>query len=56
MTQSAMDNARLNNNWRSRRSAFHADVSGKIIAEIGKDPAKHPTSDIEKHFFSNAIE
>jgi protein required for attachment to host cells len=31
------------------RGAFHADVSGKIVAEIGKDLTKHPTADIEKH-------
>jgi len=36
------------------RSALHADVSGKIVAEIDKDLTKHPTADIEKHLFSNA--
>jgi protein required for attachment to host cells len=31
------------------RHAFHADVTSKIIAEVGKDLAKHPVWDIEKH-------
>jgi protein required for attachment to host cells len=33
------------------RQAFHADVSSKIVAEIGKDLTKHPTAYIEKHLF-----
>jgi protein required for attachment to host cells len=31
------------------RRAFHADVKGKIIAEIDKDLTKHPIGEIEKH-------
>jgi protein required for attachment to host cells len=31
------------------RSAFHADVQARIIAEINKDLTKHPVGDIEKH-------
>jgi protein required for attachment to host cells len=31
------------------RSAFHADVQSRIIAEINKDLTKHPVGDIEKH-------
>jgi protein required for attachment to host cells len=31
------------------RHAFHADVKGRIIAEIDKDLTKHPVYDIEKH-------
>ena len=31
------------------RQAFHADVKGRIIAEIGKDLTKAPVGDIEKH-------
>ena len=31
------------------RSAFHADVQMRIIAEINKDLTKHPIGDIEKH-------
>jgi protein required for attachment to host cells len=31
------------------RRAFHADVSARIIAEIGKDLTKHPVAEIEKH-------
>ena len=34
------------------RQAFHADVTRKIVAEIGKDLTKHPTADIEKHLFA----
>ena len=30
------------------RSAFHADVKQRIIAEIDKDLTKHPTYEIEK--------
>ena len=31
------------------RSAFHADVKERIIAEINKDLTKHPVGDIERH-------
>ncbi|MFI5015176.1 MAG: host attachment protein [Hyphomicrobiales bacterium] len=31
------------------RDAFHADVKGRIIAEIDKDLTKHPIGEIEKH-------
>ncbi|HET7885782.1 MAG TPA: host attachment family protein [Bradyrhizobium sp.] len=31
------------------RSAFHADIRERIIAEINKDLTKHPVGDIEKH-------
>ena len=31
------------------RHAFHADVKGRIIAEIDKDLTKHPVYEIEKH-------
>ncbi|MDE1935644.1 host attachment family protein [Bradyrhizobium sp.] len=31
------------------RSAFHADVQARIVAEINKDLTKHPVGDIEKH-------
>jgi protein required for attachment to host cells len=31
------------------RHAFHADVKGRIIAEIDKDLTKHPVADIENH-------
>lgn len=31
------------------RTAFHADVRSRIIAEINKDLTKHPVSEIEKH-------
>jgi protein required for attachment to host cells len=31
---------------------LHADVNGKIVAEIGKDLTKHPTADIEKHLLA----
>ena len=34
------------------RAAFHADVSSKIVAEIGKDLTNHPTTDIEKHLLA----
>ena len=31
------------------RHVFHADVKGRIIAELDKDLTKHPVWDIEKH-------
>jgi len=31
------------------RQAFHADVKGRIIAEIDKDLTKHPVAEIENH-------
>jgi protein required for attachment to host cells len=31
------------------RVAFHSDVKGRIVAEIGKDLTKHPVHEIEKH-------
>lgn len=31
------------------RAAFHPDVRGRIIAEIGKDLTKYPIYEIEKH-------
>jgi protein required for attachment to host cells len=31
------------------RTAFHADVQSRIIAEINKDLTRHPVGDIEKH-------
>jgi protein required for attachment to host cells len=31
------------------RHAFHADVKGRIIAEIDKDLTKHPIAEIENH-------
>jgi protein required for attachment to host cells len=31
------------------RTAFHADVQARIVAEINKDLTKHPVGDIEKH-------
>jgi len=31
------------------RTAFHADVQSRIIAEINKDLTNHPVGDIEKH-------
>jgi protein required for attachment to host cells len=31
------------------RDAFHADVKGRIVAEIDKDFTKHSINDIEKH-------
>jgi protein required for attachment to host cells len=31
------------------RLAFHADVKGRIIAEIDKDLTKHPVAEIENH-------
>jgi protein required for attachment to host cells len=31
------------------RHAFHADVKGRIIAEIDKDLTKHPVAEIENH-------
>jgi protein required for attachment to host cells len=31
------------------RSAFHADVRRRIVAEHDKDLTKHPVGDIEKH-------
>lgn len=31
------------------RTAFHADVRARIVAEINKDLTKHPVGDIEKH-------
>ena len=34
------------------RAAFHADVSSKIVAEIGKDLTNHPTTDIEKYLLA----
>jgi protein required for attachment to host cells len=34
------------------RHAFHADVKGRIIAEIDKDLTKHPIYEIEKHLVS----
>ncbi len=34
------------------RSAFHADVKSRVIAEINKDLTKHPVSDIETHLMS----
>jgi len=36
------------------RSAFHADVKARVIAEINKDLTKHPVGDIEKHLTSAA--
>jgi hypothetical protein len=34
------------------RTAFHADVKKRIVAEVGKDLTKHPVADIEKHLFA----
>ena len=34
------------------RTAFHADVKKRIVAEVGKDLTKHPVGDIEKHLFA----
>jgi protein required for attachment to host cells len=34
------------------RHAFHADVKGRIVAEINKDLTKHPVGDIEKHLMA----
>ncbi|HLZ01152.1 MAG TPA: host attachment family protein [Bradyrhizobium sp.] len=31
------------------RSAFHADVKGRVIAEINKDLTRHSVGEIEKH-------
>jgi protein required for attachment to host cells len=31
------------------RRAFHADVKGRIVAEIDKDLTKHPVAEIERH-------
>jgi protein required for attachment to host cells len=31
------------------RTAFHADVRSRIIAEINKDLTRHPVGDIERH-------
>jgi protein required for attachment to host cells len=31
------------------RSALHADVQARIIAEVNKDLTRHPVGDIEKH-------
>jgi protein required for attachment to host cells len=31
------------------RTAFHADVRARIVAEINKDLTRHPVGDIEKH-------
>ena len=31
------------------RQAFHADVKGRIVAEIDKDLTRHPVYEIEKH-------
>lgn len=31
------------------RTAFHADVRARIVAEINKDLTKHPVGDIERH-------
>ena len=31
------------------RHAFHADVHGRVIAEINKDLTKHPVGEIERH-------
>ena len=31
------------------RSAFHADVQARIVAEINKDLTKHPVDEIERH-------
>jgi protein required for attachment to host cells len=31
------------------RSAFHADVKRRIVAEVTKDLTKHPVGEIEKH-------
>ncbi len=31
------------------RSAFHADVKARIVAEIDKDLTKHPVHEIERH-------
>jgi len=36
------------------RSAFHADVQARIVAEINKDLTKHPIGDIEKHLLTAA--
>jgi protein required for attachment to host cells len=36
------------------REAFHADVKGRVIAEINKDLTKHPVGEIEKHLTSAA--
>lgn len=34
------------------RSAFHADVKSRVIAEIDKDLTRHPVADIETHLVS----
>lgn len=34
------------------RTAFHADVRSRIVAEINKDLTRHPVSDIETHLTS----
>jgi protein required for attachment to host cells len=31
------------------RSAFHADVKSRVIAEINKDLTRHPVGEIERH-------
>ena len=31
------------------RTAFHADVKARIVAEVDKDFTKHPVDEIEKH-------
>jgi protein required for attachment to host cells len=36
------------------RSAFHADVQARVIAEINKDLTKHPIGEIEKHLIGTA--
>ena len=34
------------------RTAFHADVKKRIVAEIDKDLTKHPVHEIEKHLLA----
>ena len=34
------------------RTAFHADVKKRIVAEVGKDLTKHPVAEIETHLFA----
>lgn len=34
------------------RTAFHADVKSRIVAELDKDLTKHPVHEIEKHLLA----
>ena len=35
------------------RSAFHADIKARVIAEINKDLTRHPVGDLERYLTGN---